>query len=125
MSLTITSEAGDGFVTIRPSGPLDSQTYTALSEHVVGLIKHKPRVVVFDLRDVHYIGSAGVRVIRWTQKTLRKAGGDIAVINLQPMVRKVLEIIMALSALNVMESAAELDRYLAGGRPKALGQDKA
>lgn len=124
MSLTITSQAGDGFVTIRPSGSLDSKTYTALSEHVVSLIKHKPRVVVFDLKDVHYISSAGVRVIRWTQKTMRAAGGEIAVTNLQPIVRKVLEVIMALRTLNVMESAADLDRYLAGIQKKALGEGK-
>jgi anti-sigma B factor antagonist len=45
--------------------------------------------------------------------------------NLQPQIRKVFEIIMALPSLNVFESVADLDRYLTGIQKKVLGKDQA
>jgi anti-anti-sigma factor len=124
MPLTVHSEPGPGFVTIRPTGSLDSYTYPELSERVVDIMKGKPRVLVFDLKELHYISSAGVRVILWTRRTMRAAGGDVALTNLQPLVRKVFEFIKALPTMNVFESADDLDRYLAGVHTKAPGDGK-
>ena len=125
MPLTITSEPGEGFVTIRPAGSLDSNTYTDLQDHVAAITKNKPGVLVLDLKDLSYISSAGVRVVIAAQKAMKAAGGGFAIVNLQPQIRKVFEIIMALPSPNVFESVADLDRYLAGIQKKVLGQDEA
>jgi anti-sigma B factor antagonist len=124
MPLTITSEPGEGFVTIRPAGSLDSNTYTNLQEHIAAITKSKPRALVLDLKDLTYISSAGVRVIIATQKTMKAAGGGFAIVHLQPQIRKVFEIIMALPSPNVFENVADLDRYLTGIQKKVLGQDE-
>ena len=125
MPLTITSEPGEGFVTIRPAGSLDSNTYTDLQEHIAAVTKSKPRVLVLDLEGLSYISSAGVRVVIAAQKAMKAAGGGFAIVNLQPQIRKVFEIIMALPSPNVFESVADLDRYLAGIQKKVLGKDEA
>jgi anti-anti-sigma factor len=125
MPLTITSEPGEGFVTIRPAGSLDSNTYTDLQEHIAAVTNSKPRVLVLDLKGLSYISSAGVRVVIAAQKAMKAAGGGFAIVNLQPQIRKVFEIIMALPSPNVFESAADLDRYLAGIQKKVLGKDEA
>ena len=125
MPLTITSEPGEGFVTIRPAGSLDSNTYTDLQDHVAAITKNKPGVLVLDLKDLSYISSAGVRVVIAAQKTMKAARGGFAIVNLQPQIRKVFEIIMALPSPNVFESVADLDRYLAGIQKKVLGKDEA
>ena len=125
MPLTITSEPGEGFVTIRPAGSLDSNTYTDLQDHVAAITKNKPGVLVLDLKDLSYISSAGVRVVIAAQKAMKAAGGGFAIVNLQPQIRKVFEIIMALPSPNVFESVADLDRYLAGIQRKMLGKDEA
>ena len=125
MPLTITSEPGEGFVTIRPAGSLDSNTYTDLQDHVAAITKNKPGVLVLDLKDLSYISSAGVRVVIAAQKAMKAAGGGFAIVNLQPQIRKVFEIIMALPSPNVFESVADLDRYLAGIQKKVLGKDEA
>ena len=125
MPLTITSEPGEGFVTIRPAGSLDSNTYTDLQDHVAAITKNKPGVLVLDLKDLSYISSAGVRVVIAAQKTMKAARGGFAIVNLQPQIRKVFEIIMALPSPNVFESVADLDRYLAGIQRKMLGKDEA
>lgn len=123
MPLTITSEPSEGVVTIRPAGSLDSNTYTDLQEHIAAVTKSKPRVLVLDLKGLTYISSAGVRVVIAAQKAMKAAGGGFAIVNLQPQIRKVFEIIMALPSPNVFESVADLDRYLAGIQKKVLGKD--
>ena len=125
MPLTITSEPGQGFVTIRPAGSLDSNTYIDLQEHIAAITKSKPGALVLDLKDLTYISSAGVRVVIAAQKTMKAARGGFAIVNLQPQIRKVFEIIMALPSPNVFESVADLDRYLAGIQKKVLGKDEA
>ena len=123
MPLTITSERGEGFVTIRPAGSLDSNTYTDLQEHITAVTQSKPRALVLDLKDLSYISSAGIRVVIAAQKSMKAAGGGFAIVNLQPQIRKVFEIIMALPSPNVFENAADLDRYLTGIQKKVLGKD--
>jgi len=125
MPLTITSEPGQGFVTIRPAGSLDSNTYTQLQDHIAAITKSNPGALVLDLKDLSYISSAGVRVLIAAQKTMKAAGGGFAIIHLQPQIRKVFEIIMALPSPNVFESVADLDRYLTGIQKKVLGKDGA
>jgi anti-anti-sigma factor len=125
MPLTITSEPGQGFVTIRPAGSLDSNTYTDLQEHIGAITKSKPHALVLDLKDLTYISSAGVRVVIAAQKAMKAAGAGFAIVNLQPQIRKVFEIIMALPSPNVFESVADLDRYLAGIQKTMLGKDEA
>jgi anti-anti-sigma factor len=114
MPLTVTTNEGPGHVTIRAVGSLDSNTYTILEEHVTAARARKPLAIVFDLKDLTYISSAGVRVI----VAMKATGGSMALTNLQPQIRKVFEIIMALPSLNVFEDDAELDRYLAAMQKK-------
>jgi anti-sigma B factor antagonist len=118
MPLTITTNEGPGHVTIRAVGSLDSNTYTILEEHVTAARARKPLAIVFDLKGLTYISSAGVRVIVATQRAMKAAGGSMALTNLQPQIRKVFEIIMVLPSLNVFENDAELDRYLAAMQKK-------
>ena len=68
---------------------------------------------MFDLKDLTYISSAGVRVFVVVKKALKATGGTVALTNLQPQIRKVFEIIQALPSMNLFESVEELDRYLA------------
>ena len=125
MPLTVTSDEGKGFVTIHAAGSLDSNTYTQLEERVAAARATNPHAIVFDLKDLTYISSAGVRVIVATQRAMKAAGGSMAIANMQPQIRRVFEIIMTLPAMNVFESVAELDNYLTAIQKKVLGQDEA
>ena len=119
MSLTVVSEQGTaGIHTVRPAGKLDSNTSPILENHLAGLRRDGATTIVLDLKDLTYISSAGVRVVLVAKKTMKAAGGDVALTNLQPQIRKVFDIIQALPSLNVFESVADLDRYLAGIQKK-------
>ena len=114
MPLTVTSkELEAGVVTVFPAGSLDSNTSTILEERLSLIKQSNPRAIVFDLKDLTYISSAGVRVIVGLRKAMKTTGGTVALANLPPQIRKVFDIIQALPSLNVFESVEELDRYLA------------
>ena len=119
MPLTVVSEQGAaGIHIVRPAGSLDSNTSRILEDHLADLRRDGATAFVLDLKDLIYISSAGVRVILVARKAMKAAGGDVALTNLQPQIRKVFEIIQALPSLNVFESVADLDRYLAGIQKK-------
>jgi anti-anti-sigma factor len=113
MPLTVTAKEREaGVVTVLPVGSLDSNTYTILEDRLALIRKSNPRTIIFDLKDLTYISSAGVRVFVGIKKAMKTAGGTIALTNLPPQIRKVFEIIQALPSLNIFESVEELDRYL-------------
>jgi anti-anti-sigma factor len=113
MPLTVTSKEREaGVVTVCPAGSLDSNTYQILEDRLALIRKANPRTIIFDLKDLTYISSAGVRVFVGIRKAMKTTGGTVALANLQPQIRKVFDLIQALPSLNVFESVEELDRYL-------------
>ena len=49
--------------------------------------------LVFDLEDVDYVFSAGLRVFLQAQKVMNANGGTMKLINLQPSVKEIFEIV--------------------------------
>lgn len=93
-------------------GSLDSNTYTELDKQVEKLLAESPKSVVFDMEQLDYISSAGVRIIFKTQKGMKELGGKLGFINLQPQIKKVFDIINALPSMRIFSSVKELDLYL-------------
>ncbi len=113
MSLKVTSrEKSPGIIIVSPEGSLDTDTYPILEEKVDSLLNTPPGTIIFDLEKLGYISSMGVRVIAKAQKSLKKSGGKVVLLNLQPQIRKVFDIIKALPAEQIFESIEEMDRYL-------------
>ncbi len=113
MSLKVTSrEKSPGVFIVSPEGSLDTNTYSILEEKVDLLLDTSPGMIVCDLEKLGYISSMGVRVIAKAQKSLKKSGGKVVLLNLQPQIRKVFDIIKALPAEQIFESIEEMDRYL-------------
>ncbi len=113
MSLKITSrQKSPGVFIVSPEGSLDTNTYPILEEKVDLLLDTSPGMIIFDLEKLDYISSMGVRVIAKAKKSLKKSGGKVVLLNLQPQIRKVFEIIKALPSEQIFESVEEMDRYL-------------
>jgi anti-anti-sigma factor len=102
----------EGVYMLSPSGRLDTSTYPALEERVDVVLKEKPHTLVFDMELLDYISSMGVRVIAKAQKTMKGYDGRVVLLNMQPQIRKVFDIIKALPAQQVFSSMEELDDYL-------------
>jgi anti-sigma B factor antagonist len=113
MSLKLSSiERRIGVFFVTPVGRIDSETAPLFESKMDYILESEPTEVIFDLEGVDYLSSAGIRVFFKTQKSLHARDGKVVLLNLQPTVRKVFEIINALPELSIFESIKELDAYL-------------
>lgn len=112
MTLKITLQESNS-PTITLEGRLDTITAPNLDKVLDGVLARKgiPRLV-FDLGKLEYLSSAGIRCFVRARKALEPGGGKVAIINPQPAVQKVLEIVKAIPPGGVFKSIAELDAYL-------------
>src|SRR5512136_136241 len=112
-----------GAITVKLLGSLDTATAPDLERQLVPVLGGAVKDVVFDLAQLKFISSAGLRVFSTTRKTLKERGGQASFINMQPQIQEVFEIIKSLPGVAIFKDVAELDRYLAA-RQRAH-QDKA
>lgn len=106
------AEKGPGVFIIHLVGSLDTDTYTVFEKKVDYIMESSPHAIIFDMEKLDYITSMGLRVILRANKTLKMNGGRINLINLQPQIRKVFNIINALPSQQIFSSMEELDNYL-------------
>lgn len=106
------SEESRWTATVALSGVLDGTTAPRLEEAVTPLLD-TVHDLVFDLEELRFISSAGIRVLLVARKRLKAADGSFAMKNLQPQITKVFEIIGSLPGFQIFTSEAELDDYLA------------
>jgi len=113
MNLTVTSKQKmNGVYIVSPSGRLDTNTYAILEERVDVVLKEEPHTLVFDMETLDYISSMGVRTIAKAQRTMKAYNGRVILLNLQPQIQKVFDIIKALPSQQVFSNMSELDDYL-------------
>ena len=101
-----------GSYVIACDGRLDTETSPQLEKEVKWLLQKAPQLLALDLKGVNYMSSAGVRILIMAQKGVKPHGGKLALLNIQPPVKKVLEIINALPNQKIFKDMEELDRYL-------------
>ena len=113
MSLTVTVEQkAKGAYVFYPSGALNRNTFPIFEEKINLILKESPTLLVFDLDELNYLSSAGIRVILKARDALKKNDGKITFMNLQPQIKKVFDIINALPSMQIFKSIEELDEYL-------------
>jgi len=98
--------------TVHLHGRLDSDTVALLDKELSNLADSPVDVVVFNLADLEYISSAGLRSIFSTRQAMSARSGRIVLLNARPQVQKVFDIVKATDLAAVFTSVAELDRYL-------------
>ena len=101
-----------GEVTVKLTGSLDTATAPDLERQLAPALESQVKDVVFDLAQLKFISSAGLRVFAATRKTLRERGGQASFVHLQPQIQEVFEIIKALPGVAIFKNVAELDQYL-------------
>jgi len=112
MSLDIEATTKGDAAHFKLNGSLDSNTAPQLKSAISGM-DESIRLVAFDMQDLEFISSAGLRVIFSTLKQQKKKGGRVALSNMGPGVKKVFEIVKALPDFSVFANTQELDDYLA------------
>jgi anti-anti-sigma factor len=105
------------------AGSLDTDTATQLQDKIDHEIDSTVHMVIMDLKRLEFLSSAGLRVIFKTKKYMDSHEGRFMLLNLQPQVRKVFDIIKALDGMNVFKSQEEMDEYLTAMQNKVLDGD--
>ena len=80
-----------GICLISISGRIDSRCSVDLERALYKAISDSSRIVI-DLADTQYISSSGLRVLLAGKKRLDERGGEMILLQLQPVVRDVFEI---------------------------------
>jgi len=116
MSLEVTvNEKKTGFFVFHLNGSLDTDTYTTLETEVGKLLNEKnasPSVIVFDMKGLTYVSSMGISVIVKTKQGMKEAGGMFDMINIQPKVREIFDIVNAFPFKEIYVTPEELDSYI-------------
>ena len=120
LEVTITDEPKNG-KRISLAGSLDTDTAPQLETRIDESIDSSVTTLILDMKDLEFLSSAGLGVIFMTMKELKSRQGKIILINLQPQVQRVFEIIKALDGMNIFKDREEMDAYLAEMQQQVLG----
>ena len=124
MALTVKLDQKiEGVHTVTPVGSLDTNTCSILEKEIDSLLATSPKMIIFDLEHLEYISSSGVSVIIKTRKLMKNHNGEVTLVNLQPQIEKVFEIIRALPGQRIFRDVQELDHYLDSMQKKVIQGD--
>jgi anti-anti-sigma factor len=102
-----------GAATIQLIGSLDTATAPELERQLSPVLTGGAKDLVFDLAQLKFISSAGLRVFANCRKQLKERGGQVSFVHMQPQIQEVFDIMKSLPGVAVFKDIAELDRYLA------------
>ena len=116
LEILILKAVGDknlGAVTVKLTGSLDTATAPELERQLSPVLAGQIKDLVFDLAQLKFISSAGLRVFSIARKQLKERGGQASFVNMQPQIQEVFEIMKSLPGVAIFKDMAELDAYLA------------
>lgn len=93
-------------------GSIDTDTHTQMEKELCGIINNKTKAVVFDMKNVAYISSIGIKVVIDAKKDLESHGASFAMINLQPQIKKIFEVLKILPMFDIFNDMPEADKYI-------------
>jgi anti-sigma B factor antagonist len=125
MTLIVRSESPTPIrTTVWLEGRLDANTFTDLDEALRDItpMVDNEGTLVLDLSQLDYISSAGLRSLAQLRKQMNDRGARTLLLNPQPQVKKVFEIVKAVPVKEVFASINELDQYLDHIQRSVTGQ---
>jgi len=105
---------------ISMTGSLDSNTAPQLQETIDNEIGSDIQAFVLNFKQLEFLSSAGLRVIFKAKKLMDSRNGKFLLVNLQPQIKKVFDIIKALDGMDVFKNEEEMDEYLTAMQNKVL-----
>lgn len=98
--MTITKANNGDTVVLSVEGRVDTNTSPLLQKAILEAFQGAKNLTL-DLAEVKYVSSAGLRALLIGQKTASSKGGVMEVINVQPMVKSVLDTVGFTNILNL------------------------
>ena len=89
--MDINTKRTNDILQISVKGRLDAFGALKLDDAFNNILKKKDIHIIIDMKDVHYLSSAGIRVLLQVNKNLKKRGGDLHLCNVNQYPSEVLE----------------------------------
>ncbi len=125
MSLQVFITMGqEGSYLITLEGRLDSNTYLDFEERMGPVLTSAPKLLVFNMENLNYISSMGIKSIISARKAVKSKDGHVILINPQPQIRKVFDIVSALPREAIFSSRQEADRFFDMVQKKEIEKPK-
>ena len=105
-----TKETRDKVFLFALAGELNTTTYDILEKEVIRILP-SAAAIIFELKDLTYISSMGLRTLFKAKKIIEEKGGSFMLVNPQEQVKLVFESVKILSD-NLLASLEEADELL-------------
>ncbi len=79
-------------VILAVAGQLDTRTALDFEKEIQAIINGEDKEVVFDVEELTYVSSAGLRLILTLQKGMTAKGGTLVIRNVQPDIMEIFNI---------------------------------
>ena len=93
-------------------GSIDTETHSQLEEELKEIINEQTRALIFDMKGIDYISSIGIKVILDTKRQTEQRQATFSMVDLQPQIRKVLNVMKILPMIDIFEDMEEADKYI-------------
>jgi anti-sigma B factor antagonist len=100
-----------GYYVVTLNGRLDGVTYADCEAKITSILLPSTKSIMFDMSKLDYISSMGLRIILKTRQFIESHGGIVSVVNMQPQIKKVMEIVNLLRGMTLFASIEEADDY--------------
>ncbi|MBN2121223.1 MAG: STAS domain-containing protein [Candidatus Omnitrophica bacterium] len=97
---------------VQLQGSIDTETYTHLENELAEIMGEPTKAIIFDMTGVKYISSIGIKVIIETKKNLEHRYATFTLVNLQPQIKKVLDMMKILPMVDIFDDMPEADKYI-------------
>jgi len=88
--MVIEKKSADGKLVLKPIGRIDTVTAPELAKMVV---LDNVKELEFDLAEVDYISSAGLRIFLGSQQKMTASGGKMVLSGVRPIVKEIFDIV--------------------------------
>ncbi|MBQ6599718.1 MAG: STAS domain-containing protein [Lentisphaeria bacterium] len=88
--MDIKKKSADGKLVLKPIGRIDTVTAPELAKMVV---LDNVKELEFDLSEVDYISSAGLRIFLGSQQKMTASGGKMVLSGVRPIVKEIFDIV--------------------------------
>ena len=109
-----------GCYVIKFVGRLDGTTYADCDEKINSLLVSATKDIIFDMTNLDYISSMGLRIVIKTRQFIEGNGGNVHMIKMQPQIEKVFKVANLLNGIILFASVKEADDYFEALQKKVL-----
>ena len=123
MKINVVTRSG-GNLAISLTGSLDTETYVDFEKILEGVFKDPVKILILDLGGLEYISTMGISIILKARKLTEGCQGEFSIVNVQPQVQKIFDIIKAIPSMEIFSSITEADAYFAAIQGQTKEQER-